>query len=92
LAVWCRAFDGDVLGGYLIDTSKADLSVFQAILISGGSLAFGWIVYDALCKSKLGDNPTLLMVLLFVLLVAMAWGYDQIFTGRAALLHLGAFT
>ena len=26
------------------------------------------------------------------LLVAMAWGYDQIFTGRAALLHLGAFT
>ena len=32
------------------------------------------------------------MVLLFILLVAMAWGYDQIFTGRAALLHLGAFT
>jgi uncharacterized membrane protein len=27
-----------------------------------------------------------------VLLVVMAWGYDQIFTGRAALLHLGAFT
>ena len=25
-------------------------------------------------------------------LVAMSWGYDQIFTGRAALLHLGAFT
>ncbi len=32
------------------------------------------------------------MLLLFVLLVAMAWGYDQVFTGRAALLHLGAFT
>lgn len=32
------------------------------------------------------------MLLLFVLLVAMAWGYTQIFTGRAALLHLGAFT
>jgi uncharacterized membrane protein len=25
-------------------------------------------------------------------LVAMAWGYTQVFTGRAALLHLGAFT
>jgi len=32
------------------------------------------------------------MVLLFALLVAMSWGYNQIFTGRAALLHLGAFT
>jgi len=31
-------------------------------------------------------------VLLFVMLVAMAWGYTQVFTGRAALLHLGAFT
>ncbi len=77
---------------YLIDQSKADLSVFQAILISGGSLALGWVIYDFLCKSKLGDSPTVLMVLLFVLLVVMAWGYDQIFTGRASLLHLGAFT
>jgi len=32
------------------------------------------------------------MVLLFVLLVAMAWGYNTIFTGRAVMLHLGAFT
>ena len=32
------------------------------------------------------------MVLLFIVLVVMAWGYTQVFTGRAALLHLGAFT
>jgi uncharacterized membrane protein len=32
------------------------------------------------------------MVLLYVILVAMAWGYTQVFSGRAALLHLGAFT
>ena len=77
---------------YLIDPAKADLAVWQAVLISAGSLALGWLIYDALCKSKLGDSPTTLMLLLFVLLVAMAWGYDQVFTGRAALLHLGAFT
>ncbi|MFT5161077.1 MAG: putative membrane protein, partial [Paracoccaceae bacterium] len=77
---------------YLIDLTKADLSVWQAILISGGSLTIGWLVYDFLCKSGLGERPTLLMVLLFVLLVAMAYGYNQVFTGRAALLHLGAFT
>ena len=68
---------------YLIDASKTDLSLFQGILISAGSLAFGWIVYDQLCKSPLGETPTLLLVLLFVLLVVMGWGYNQVFTGRA---------
>lgn len=77
---------------YLIDPAKADLSVFQGILISAGSLTLGWLIYDFLCKSQLGNRPTVLMLLLFVLLVAMAWGYNQVFTGRAALLHLGAFT
>lgn len=77
---------------YLIDPAKADLSVWQAIGISAGSLAVGWILYDFLCKSKLGNNPTGLMLLLFIVLIAMSWGYNQIFTGRAAMLHLGAFT
>jgi len=77
---------------YLIDAQKVDLAVWQGILISAASLSVGWLIYDILCKSGLGNRPTLLMLFLFVLLVAMAWGYNQIFTGRAALLHLGAFT
>ncbi len=77
---------------YLIDASKADLALWQGILISAASLSVGWLVYDFLCKSKLGEQPTVLMVLLFVLLVAMGYGYNQIFTGRAVMLHLGAFT
>jgi uncharacterized membrane protein len=77
---------------FLLDPSKANLTLFQGILISGGSLTIGWIAYDYMCKSKLGEHSTLLMLLLFVILVIMSWGYNQIFTGRAALLHLGAFT
>ncbi len=77
---------------FLIDATKADLSVWQGIAISAASLSIGWIIYDLLCKSGLGERPTLLMVLLFGLLVAMGWGYTQIFTGRAMMLHLGAFT
>ncbi|MCF6443753.1 urate hydroxylase PuuD [Nereida sp. MMG025] len=77
---------------YLLDPTKADLALWQGILISAGSLTVGWIVYDAMCKSKLADTPTVLMLLLFGVLVIMSWGYNQIFTGRAALLHLGAFT
>ena len=77
---------------YLIDPAKADLSQWQAIAISAASLTIGWIVYDLLCKSGLGEKPTLLMVLLFILLVIMGWSYNQVFTGRAMMLHLGAFT
>jgi uncharacterized membrane protein len=77
---------------YMIDPAKADLSAFQAIAISALSLAVGWMIYDFLCKSPVGTSQNGLMVLLFVLLVAMAWGYNQVFTGRAAFLHLGAFT
>ena len=77
---------------FLIDPAKMELARWEAIAISAGSLVVGWVIYDTLCKSRLGENPTTLMLLLFVLLVAMAWGYDQVFTGRAALLHLGAFT
>lgn len=77
---------------YLLDPGKADLALWQGILISALSLSIGWLVYDFLCKSPLGERPTVLMLLLFALLVAMSWGYTQVFTGRAALLHLGAFT
>ncbi|MBY6165336.1 urate hydroxylase PuuD [Pseudooceanicola nitratireducens] len=77
---------------FLLDPTKAELSLWQGILISGGSLTIGWLIYDWLCKSRLSEQPTLLMLLLFVMLVVMSWGYNQIFTGRAALLHLGAFT
>ncbi len=77
---------------YLIDRDLADLEIWQAIAISVASLAVGWVIYDFLCKSRFGEDNTRLMVLLFVLLVIMSWGYTQVFTGRAALLHLGAFT
>ena len=77
---------------FLVDPNVANLAVWQAILISVGSLALGWVLYDTLCKSPLGESPTTLMVILYLILVAMAWGYTHVFTGRAALLHLGAFT
>jgi uncharacterized membrane protein len=37
-------------------------------------------------------DQTVLMVALFGVLVGMSWFYAQVFSGRAALLHLGAFT
>jgi uncharacterized membrane protein len=77
---------------YLIDWRVMELAPWQAIAISALSLTLGWVAYDLLCKSKLGENPTLLMLLLFAIIVVLAWGYTQVFSGRAALLHLGALT
>jgi uncharacterized membrane protein len=77
---------------YLIDPAVMELSQAQAIGISLASLAFGWVVYDQICKSRFGNDNTRLMLGLYVILVVMAWGYAQVFSGRAALLHLGAFT
>ena len=77
---------------FLIDPNVLDVSVPVAIGISIASIALGWIVYDLLCKSPAGKSDTGLMVLLFCVLVFMSWGYTHLFTGRAALLHLGAFT
>ena len=77
---------------YLVDPAVADLATWQAVGISMLSLAFGWIVYDQICKSKFGDDNTRLMIGLYVILVGMAYFYTSVFSGRAALLHLGAFT
>ncbi|WP_121634006.1 urate hydroxylase PuuD [Tropicibacter alexandrii] len=77
---------------YLIDPAVADLATWQAIAISVLSLGLGWVVYDQLCKVFVNANQTWLMVALFAVLVVMAYFYTSVFSGRAAMLHLGAFT
>ncbi len=77
---------------YLIDPAVLDLSTWQAVGISAASLALGWIIYNTLCKWFVNANQSLLMVALFGVLVGMALFYTNVFSGRAALLHLGAFT
>jgi uncharacterized membrane protein len=75
---------------FLIDPSVMALPVWGAILISVVSLALGWVIYDQLCNSRLGDNTALLCALGFVFLVAASWGYTQVFSGRGAYIHAGA--
>ncbi|WP_300300634.1 urate hydroxylase PuuD [Ferrovibrio sp.] len=75
---------------YLIDAKVLPMERWQAIGLSLASLVLGWVVYDLLCKSPLGKNDAALAVVGFVLLVAAAWGYTQVFSARAAYLHVGA--
>ncbi len=97
-ATWLSGFAMLVLVYYLgaemflIDPTVMDLAVWQAVAISLASLAFGWLAYNTLCRVFVNADQTVLMVALFVVLVGMSWFYTQVFSGRAALLHLGAFT
>ena len=77
---------------FLIDPNVLNISVPVGILLSLATITVGWIVYDLLCRSPLGKSDTGLMLVLYCVLVFIAWGLTHLFTGRAAFLHLGAIT
>ncbi|MBY4678396.1 urate hydroxylase PuuD [Marinobacterium arenosum] len=74
---------------YLIAPGSG-IGATTAIGISVAALIAGWFIYDFLCDSALGKQPALLGALIFVLIIAAAWGFSQVFSGRAAYIHVGA--
>jgi len=76
---------------FLIDRSVVPMLPAQAIFISVVSLVAGWFIYDRLCKSRIGQNTTLLALCVFVLIVAAAYLFTHVFSNRGALIHVGAF-
>lgn len=74
----------------MVDRSVADLTSLQAVGIGLGSLAIGWLVYDLLCKSRLGKHDLAFGVVIFVLLVGASYVLTHLLSGRAAYLHVGA--
>ena len=75
---------------YMIDPAVLDIPWWGAVLLSLGALGLGWHVYDRLCKSPLGKDDVKLAAAGFVFLVLVAWGLSHVFSGRAAMLHVGA--
>ncbi len=73
---------------YLIDRSVADLSVPAAIGISIAFLAVSWIAYDVVCR--LVKNELALGALVAALIVFVDWALFQVFSARAAYIHVGA--
>ncbi|KRP67494.1 urate hydroxylase PuuD [Pseudomonas orientalis] len=66
------------------------LSGTEGVLLGIVSLFAGWFIYSFLCDSALGKRPALLGLILFVLLIATAYGFSKVFSGRGAYLHVGA--
>ena len=76
---------------FLIDPAVMPLSPAVAIGLNLAGLSLGWLGYDALCRSKIGENTGLLAACVFAMVVGAAYGFSQIFAGRAAYIHVGAF-
>lgn len=74
----------------LIDPSVMPLTQMQAIAIGLGFLVLGWLVYDWLCRSTLGQDDAVLGGLIFLYCVIAAWALCHIFSGRGAYIHFGA--
>ena len=75
---------------YLIDPTRAQLSTGVAIAIGLSALALGWLVYDLLCRSPLGQNNLILGLFWFVCLLFAAHLLNSLFNPRAAYIHIGA--
>ncbi len=74
---------------YLIDQQVMPLTPFVAISISVGFIAGGWLIYDTLCKLLKGRD-TLLAAIIFIFVILADWLLFQLFSARAAYLHVGA--
>ncbi|PCJ33723.1 MAG: hypothetical protein COA93_06675 [Alphaproteobacteria bacterium] len=75
---------------FLVDQAKYDMSPAIAVAIGLSFLAAGWIGYDLLCRSPLGQKNTAFGFVWFALLTLSAWALAQIFTDRGAYIHVGA--
>ena len=75
---------------YLIDSSVANLSTWEAIAISLAGLALAWLVYDLLCRTVGQRSEAALAALIVGGVVATAWGAAHLFSPRASYLQVGA--
>lgn len=75
---------------YLIDPSKVVMSEGVAVGFSVVSLIAGWVIYDLICRLTQNQSALVTAILVFVFLIAAAYLYTNIYSGRGALIHVGA--
>jgi uncharacterized membrane protein len=75
---------------YLIDPAVMALSPLAAAAVGISGLAAGWILYDFLCKSRVGANEVVLAIVGFAFVILAAYAFQHVFSGRGALNHTGA--
>lgn len=74
---------------YLIDPQVRQWTEAEAVGLSIAVLVVSWLVYDYLCR-LLGQRENLLAAVLLVYIVVCDWLLFQVFSARAAYIHVGA--
>ncbi|MBO6657128.1 MAG: urate hydroxylase PuuD [Pseudomonadales bacterium] len=75
---------------YLVGSGKWITDPGVAVVASIGYLLSGTLVYEALVRSPLRHRESIFVVLLAVFIAAQCWLATQLFSDRAAYLHVGA--
>lgn len=94
-ATWISGFALLILlyhlgGGAFLQDAPQGFSDLLGIAFLIVGLAAGWLIYDQLWASRLGERPILAAAVLFILLVAAIWLLSPYMTGQALYLHVGA--
>jgi uncharacterized membrane protein len=74
---------------FLVDPSVRALDPAVAITLSVSALVTGWIVYDGLWRTVGEQRPRAATAASIALLFASAFGFAQMFSGRAAYIQTG---
>ena len=77
-------------GGALVDPDVYDISVGSAVALGLGVIFASGFIYDVMMASPLGRNEKAFAVIAYILIVVVAYGLTQVFSARAAYIHLGA--
>ena len=75
---------------YLIDPRVMELSPAQAVTYGLGFIFGGLAIYEAACRSPLGNYPKLFALFLVTFVVLICWLATSWFSGRGAYIHVGA--
>ena len=60
------------------------------VLVSVASLVLVWVLYSLYCRTRWARNLMVSAVIGVLVTAIVAWGYNLVFTGYAAIMHLGA--
>jgi uncharacterized membrane protein len=75
---------------YMLNPGTPGVSASLAVVAGITSLLLSWFLYDALCRSSVSRHGLLTGVLIFAWFVLLAWLLNQVLSGRAVFIHVGA--
>jgi uncharacterized membrane protein len=74
---------------YLVDPSVRALGQAEAVALSVGSIIAAWLFYDVTWRALGPRQPMVAGLLSLAALLGATYGLTQLFSGRAAYLHVG---